>query len=197
MNRSGAVRVYEALLVLYPSPFRREYGEDMALLFGEQLRDEKAWRVCSRAATDLALTVPTRYLEVIMKTSTSPFLSTFFGAVAVAGVMFALVSGTNVAFATLGAATAVLAGGLSLISYRRNRPLASSTSADGWWKLLAGGVGLMTALIVTLKMTGEVPNGFWYPMIMTGLTAIVLMTMGLILGVSHLTSRGTRRASAG
>ena len=80
MNRSGPVRVYKALLLLYPRPFRQNYGEDMALLFAEQLRDENRWRVCSRAATDLALTVPTRYLEVIMKTSTSPFLSTFFGA---------------------------------------------------------------------------------------------------------------------
>jgi len=98
----GAARVYAALLALYPRRFRREYGEDMVLLFAEQLRDENAWRVYSRAATDLALTVPTSYLEVVMKTSTSPFLSMFLGAVAVAGIMFAVVSGTNGALATRG-----------------------------------------------------------------------------------------------
>ena len=197
MNRTGAVRVYAGLLLLYPRPFRREYGEDMALLFAEQLRDENPWRVCSRAATDLALTVPTRHLEVVMKASTSPFLSTFFGAVAVAGVMFALVSGTNVALAMAAVATAVLTGGLSLISYRRNRPLAPSTGTTRWWKLVAAGVGLLAALIVTVNVTGEVPDGFWFPMILTGLTAIVLMAMGLILGVGSLMTRGTRRASAG
>lgn len=197
MSRSGAARVYGALLALYPRRFRREYGEDMVLLFAEQLRDENAWRVYSRAATDLALTVPTSYLEVVMKTSTSPFLSMFFGAVAVAGIMFAVVSGTNGALAIAGAGTAVLAGGLSLISYRRNRPLAPPTVANGWWKLLAAGGGLLTALIVTLNVTGEVPDGFWFPMVITGMTAIVLMALGLILGMSHLSTRGTRRASTG
>jgi hypothetical protein len=197
MSRSGTVRIYEALLVLYPRRFRREYGEDMAQLFAEQLRDENAWRVCSRAATDLALTVPTRYLEVIMKTSASLLLSTLLGAVAVAGILFALVSGTNAVLAIAGAATAVLAGGLSLVSYHRNRPLAPSTTAHGWWRLLMGGAGLLTALIVTVNLTGEVPEDFWLPTMIAGLTAIVLMAMGLILGVIQLTTRGARHASAG
>ena len=96
--------------------------------------------------------------------------------------MFALVSGTNVVLVMAGVATAVLTGGLSLISYRRNRPLAPSTGTTRWWKLVAAGVGLLAALIVTVNVTGEVPDGFWFPMILTGLTAIVLMAMGLILG---------------
>ncbi len=197
MNRSRPVRIYQALLVFYPRRFRREYGEDMVLLFAEQLRDESAWRVCSRATTDFALTVPTRHLEVIMKKSTSPFLSTFFGAVAVAGAMFAVVSGTSAALAIVGAVTAVLAGGLSLLSYRRNRPLVRSSTEGGWWKPLAAGGGLLTALIVTVNLTGEVSEDLWLPMVITGLTAALLIALGLILGVSHLATHGSRRADAG
>jgi len=179
--------------VLYPRSFRREYGEDMALLFEEQLRDENPWRVCTRAATDLALTIPTNHLEAVMKASTSPFLSTLFGAVAVAGIVSAIVSGTNAILALSGVAVGVAAGGLAAASYRRNRPLAPSGQTGGWWKLLAAGGGLLTALIITLNVTGEVPDGFWFPMIITGLTAVVLMVMGLIGGASRLSGTARHR----
>lgn len=193
MTRPATVRAYGALLVLYPRSFRREYGEDMALLFEEQLRDENPWRVCTRAATDLALTIPTNHLEAVMKASTSPFLSTLFGAVAVAGIVSAIVSGTNAILALSGVAVGVAAGGLAAASYRRNRPLAPSGQTGGWWKLLAAGGGLLTALIITLNVTGEVPDGFWFPMIITGLTAVVLMVMGLIGGASRLSGTARHR----
>lgn len=196
MSPKGPVRVYAALVVLYPRRFRTEYGDDMVQLFAQQLRDENAWRVCSRAATDLALTVPTRYLEVIMKTSTSPLLSAVLGAIAVASALFAVVSGTNAALAIAGAATAVAAGALSVTSFRRNRPVAPSATADGWWKVLVGGAGLLAAVLITANVTGEVPEGFWFPLVVTGFTAFVLMALGLILGLVHLTSRGVRPVTA-
>jgi hypothetical protein len=33
-------RAYQALLVLYPFEYRREYGEPMTQLFADRLRDE-------------------------------------------------------------------------------------------------------------------------------------------------------------
>jgi hypothetical protein len=190
-----SVRAYKALLVLYPRPFRREYGEDMALLFAEQLRDESAWRVCARAATDLALTVPTRYLEAVMKSSTSPFLSALFGAVAAAGLVCAVVSGTNATLAISGVAVAVVAGGLSAASYHRNRPLGAPASAIGW-KLAAAGGLLLTALIITVNVIGELPDGFWLPMVITGLAAVVLLAMGLILGIINHATGSPRHGDA-
>ena len=38
-------RVYRGLLWLYPSAFRREYGEDMVEAFGEALRDDRRGRL--------------------------------------------------------------------------------------------------------------------------------------------------------
>lgn len=197
MNRRVAERVYEALLVLYPRRFRREYGEDMALLFAAQLRDEATWRVCARAGTDLALTIPTRYLEATMQRSSSPFLPALFGSIAVAGLASALVAGTSLAIAVGGAIIAVVAGALSLLSYRRNRPLApSSDSANGWKLAAAGGVVLAT-MIVVVNLTGEVPDGFWLPMVITGLSAGVMIVLGLLLSVVQMASRRSRRAPVG
>lgn len=197
MTRPATVRAYEALLILYPRSFRREYGEDMSLMFSMQLRDENTVRVCARAGIDLALTIPTRYLETVMKTATSPFLSVLFGAVAIAGLIVAVVSGTNVTLALSGAAATLLAGGLSLASHRRSRPLGASTQSGGWWKLLvASGGGVFGALIVAVNVTGEVPDDLWLPMVITGLTALVLMAMGLILGVVRIATTTTRHGSA-
>ncbi len=186
------VGAYRALLVLYPRRFRRDYAEDMVLMFAQQLRDESAWRVCSRAATDLALSVPTRYLELVMKTTTSPFLSTLFAALAVAGLVFAIAAGTNPGFALSGGAIGVIAAGLAVASYRRNRPLTTPASANGWWKVGTTGAALFAALIVTVNVTGEVDDGWWFPMVITGLTAIVLMAIGLILGVAHFVGDARR-----
>ena len=192
MNAPIAVRVYAALLALYPRRFRREYRHDMTLLFTEQLRDENAWRVCSRAAIDLALTVPTRYLEVVMKTPASPFVPTLFGAIAVAGLVSAVVSGSNLALTVGGVVVAVVAGGLSVASYRRNQPIAASAAPTAWIKVFGIGAGLFAALVVAVNISGEVPDGLWLPMIVTGLSAIALMAFGLILGVGRLATRSAR-----
>ena len=52
----GLVRVYHALVGLYPRLFRDDYGADMVQLLRDQCADEPAWRVCGRAVLDLALT---------------------------------------------------------------------------------------------------------------------------------------------
>lgn len=186
---NAPVRVYKALIVMYPRRFRSEYGDDMVLVFSAQLRDENVWRVCARAVTDLVITVPTRHLEVAMKSSTSPFLTFLFGSIAVAGVVFAMVVGTNLALATVGVVASLIAGAVSLVSYRRNRPIAPAGPALGWWKFVAGGAAILAALIVVTNVTGELPEGFWLPTMMAGLTALVLMAIGTILGVSRLLTR--------
>jgi hypothetical protein len=68
------VALYRALQRLYPRAFREEYADDMVTLLGEQLRDEPPWRVCGRGLVDLAVTVPTRHVEVHMSRNRTPAL---------------------------------------------------------------------------------------------------------------------------
>ncbi|MBA3743670.1 hypothetical protein [Sporichthya sp.] len=94
MSGTGApVSAYRGLVRLYPRPFRDEYGADMVAVFGAQLRDEAAWRVCTRAAVDLVLTVPTRRLEAHMNRSANRVFPVAFLALAVAGLVLATVTG--------------------------------------------------------------------------------------------------------
>lgn len=63
MRRS--VAVYRVLLRLYPRPFRAEFGEPMAQLFADQVRDRGA-RAWARTVADLARTVPVERTEATM-----------------------------------------------------------------------------------------------------------------------------------
>ncbi|MEO6351442.1 MAG: hypothetical protein ABIP53_12390, partial [Candidatus Limnocylindrales bacterium] len=46
-------RIYRTLLSMYPSQFRAAYGDQVAQLFGDQLRDEGAAKTWLRALQDL------------------------------------------------------------------------------------------------------------------------------------------------
>jgi hypothetical protein len=50
-SASRSERVYAALLRAYPAPFRARYRDEMALLFGDQLRDARAARGSGGVAT--------------------------------------------------------------------------------------------------------------------------------------------------
>jgi hypothetical protein len=54
---------------------------------------------------------------------------------------------------------------------------------------------MMAALIATTTATGELPDGAWFVAMATGLTAVVLLGAGVVLGVAHLASRASRGAA--
>jgi hypothetical protein len=54
----------------------------------------------------------------------------------------------------------------------------------------------LAALILVTTATGELPAGGWFVAMITGLTALVLIGAGLVLGVAHLAGRPSRRATA-
>jgi hypothetical protein len=60
-----SLRLYRALLVAYPRSFRRAYGDPMAQLFGDRLRDVGA-RAWLRTIPDLVRTAPTQRIEATM-----------------------------------------------------------------------------------------------------------------------------------
>jgi peptidoglycan/LPS O-acetylase OafA/YrhL len=94
-------------------------------------------------------------------------------------------------------AGAAASGCLGLLAAHRGRPLSDPrpTSAR-WWKLTASGAGLLAALIIVTTATGELPEAGWFIAMITGLTALVLIGAGLVLGIAHLASRPSRRATA-
>jgi hypothetical protein len=168
------VRLYRLLLWLYPRRFRREYGDDMAALLAEQLRDEHPLRIAGRTALDLFTTVPVRHLEVVMPRSSIP--AVIIGFVAV-GATVAVVGGP------LGIAAAVVLLATATLIWRRNRPV--ETTRDGrWWKLLAAGVLLLAGLVVVTTITGELPSGGWYVAMATLLTSFGLIGSGIVLGIA-------------
>lgn len=68
VERRGQLRLYRALLVLYPQSFRRDYGDAMAQLHTDLLREAgaKVWR---RAVVDLCTSVITQRTEAAMSMS--------------------------------------------------------------------------------------------------------------------------------
>lgn len=69
------------------------------------------------------------------------------------------------------------------------RPVASH-----WWKLVAVGSGVFAATIIAVNINGEVPEGWWVPMMITFLAAVMTVATGLILSVAHLAARRSGRA---
>ena len=189
MTKERGVRVYRAMFQLYPRRFREEYGADMAWLFEDQLRDEWAGRVWGRALVDLALSVPTQHLEAHVTRPPNPVIPVTFAAVSVAGLVLAIVGGSNLVMFGAGVAIAIVLGALALASWRRNRAITAARPASAhWWKLVAGGVGVLATTAVVVNVTGEVPSGWWMPMMFTFLAAIATTVSGLILGIARLAS---------
>jgi hypothetical protein len=196
MSRSDAtLGLYRRAVRLYPRRFRDDYGRDLVLLVADQLRDEPPWRVAARNAIDLVLTLPTRHLEAHMNRPPTALVPTILGAIALSAVIVGITVGHPLVLLVC-LAIAIAAGGLGLLAVHRARPLTQPrpTSAH-WWRLLAGGAGLMAALIGITTITGELPDGAWLVAMITGLTAIVLMSAGVVLGIAHLASRPSRGAT--
>jgi hypothetical protein len=190
------LRVYRLLVHLYPRRFREEYGPDLVLLVADQLRDEPTWRVLSRSAVDLAVTLPTRHLEAHMDRAPTPLVPAVFGALALSAVIVGATIGHPLILLAC-VAVGVTAGWLGLLAAHWARPVTQSRPATAhWWKLLAGGAGLLGALVAITTATGELPDGGWLVAMVTGLTAFVLLGAGIVLGIAHLAARTSRGAAA-
>lgn len=168
------MKIYRAVLHLYPRRFRRDYGDDMVAMVQDQLRDESTARVVGRTALDLFVSVPTRHLEALMPRSTTTPLVVTFVAVATAFTVFGGALGLLGAMASLA---------LAAVVWRRGRPVVGPRDSR-WWKLLLAGFGLLGALIVVTTITGELPHGGWYIAMATMLTSFALIGTGAVLGIA-------------
>lgn len=197
MSGPRAAGVYRELLRFYPRRFRDEYGIDMALLFSEQLRDGPAGRVWTRGVIDLAITIPARHLEAHMNRPPNPAVTIVFAAISLSGLVLALVGGSSLGMVGFGLGAAVVAGVLATAAWRTTRTISPARPAtDRWWQVLLAGAGALATTIVVLSVVGEVPEGWWVPMMLTLLAGIVTTAAGLILGIAHLIESRPRRVAS-
>ena len=183
------MNAYGVLLRLYPREFREEYGEDMAQLLRDQLRDESATRVWARTVLDVALTAPSIRLEAHMSRGTSAPI--VYGTATVACLVLAIVAGTSIGVSVVGLAGVFVFGALAFISWRRARTLEPSRhAAMHWWKYLGVGCVALAAAIVGAAMAdGELSEGSWAVWFGGLLFSVGLIAAGTILGINHAVHR--------
>ncbi len=181
----AVVRLYGALVSLYPKRFRAEYGGDMVQLARDQCSEEPAWRVCGRALLDLAITLPTEHMEAHMNRNPDHLVPLVYTAVAAGGVLLAIVGGTSVAMLIAGLATAVVAGAMAAVAWRRSGPMCSNVASGSWWKFVLAGPCIVLLVIAGAQLGIEA----WLLMMVSIFVAFVLTSIGLVLGIARLIQR--------
>lgn len=149
MRAERHTRAYRALLRLYPRQFRATYGEPMAQLFGDSVRDtgRRAWL---RTAADLARSVPTQRIEVIVnRLSPAARVLALAFLVLSATVLGIGVGGPAVAVAVALVAVAVAIGQRRLfadVPFGERAPLRRAV-IQTWWAPIAALLGLAMVLL--------------------------------------------------
>ena len=150
----GHIRLYRGLLRLYPRSFRADYGEPMAQLFADRVRDAGA-RAWLPTVPDLLVTVPVQRIEAVMAN-----LSGKWGVVALATFVLCgvvVVLGVGAGTGAVGVAVFALAVlSLVFLGARQVRVLASLPAGSraplrhavtqAWWAPVAGLLGAATFL---------------------------------------------------
>ena len=124
--------IYRSAVRLYPSEFRREYGDDLVQLFTELVSDLGPRRAWGRTVVDLIATLPRYRLETLVNLSRSSapmvgaaaaaILSLVWLALAVADLSGGLGETLRHWWSTLPAVALTLSVAALLIIGRRRRP---------------------------------------------------------------------------
>ena len=61
--------------------------------------------------------------------------------------------------------------------------------AANWWKFLGVGAAVLSVVIVTVNVVGEVDDSLWLPMVILMVGSLVILAAGLVLGIAHLAAR--------
>lgn len=186
------VRVYRALIALYPRRFRDEYGADMVQMLRDQCSDEPAWQACARAAVDLVISIPTQHLEAHVDRPSTHLVPLLYTALAAGGLLCALVGGSNAVILVIGVAVALVAGTAAAVAWRRSGPIGPRFSTDGWWKLVLAGPCIIGAVIIAASLG---VNAWMFGMFAV-LVALVFTGIGVLLGIARLARRQSRATPA-
>jgi hypothetical protein len=191
--------MYRQLSALYPKAFRAEYGDDLVATFTEHLRDERASRVWLSTIRDLVVTIPSQHLEARMKRRPTPqTVAVLATGVTVAALVLALVAGTGPVvgmFLLLGVVALVVA----TLAWKAARPVRDAMSvASRWRTILIVGVALLATVLVVINVppysNRDLPEAGWVLMMLSLVTGVGLITVGLTMGIAHRLNHRARAA---
>ncbi len=196
MSAQRSIAVYRHLSVLYPKAFRAEYGDDLVATFTEQLCDDSATRVWLSTIRDLVVTVPSQHLEARMNRPAPQTVAVLATGVTVAALVLALVAGTGpVVGVFLLVALAALV--VATLAWKAARPTGQSpvSVATRWRTMLIIGVALLAAVLVVINVppynNRELPEAGWVLMMLSLVTSVGLITVGLTMGIARRLNRHT------
>lgn len=191
MNQAAIVGLYRLALHLYPRSFRAEYGADMEQLLLDQLHDERAAVVIGRVIVDLAVTVPNQHLEAHMRTP-NRLVPLVYLVIAVAGLVLAVVGGSEPKALVPGLVLAVGAGAIGLITWRHARSVRDASVTAGWWKFLLAGPSLIIGVIAAAGAGIQA----WFLGMGVVLAGVASFALGATMGIAHLARTRMRGATA-
>lgn len=196
MNARREIAYYRCLTALYPKSFRNEYRDDLVATFAEQLRDEGAGRAWLSTLRDLTVTVPSQHLEAHMNRPSPQTVAVIATSVTVAALIAAIISGTGPVvgvFLLIAVASLVIA----TLAWKAARPAASNGAnvANRWRPILAVGVALLAAVIVTINVppynNKDLPEPGWALMMVSLVAGVALITVGLTMAIARRPLRHT------
>lgn len=197
MNTQRSINLYRSLSALYPKSFRDEYGDDLVATFSEHLCDDGVTAVWLSTIRDLVVTVPFQHLEARMHRPAPRTVVVVATAVTVAALVLAIAAGTGpVVGVFLLAAIAALV--VATAGWRAASPAGRSgvDGANRWRTILAVGVALLATVIVVINVSPyndtELPGVGWALMMLSLISSVALITVGLTMGIARRSARHTR-----
>jgi hypothetical protein len=133
------LRLYRALLMLYPRSFRRDYREPMLQLFGDCVRERGA-KIWLRTIPDLIRTVPVLRLEAVMAGRHTASKVVALVLVVIGAVVASGVGGPAIVAALAIGVVAVLALGRGTLVpvFRGERAPLRAALVQTWWAPIVG-----------------------------------------------------------
>ncbi len=191
-----STRVYRTLLLLYPSSFRRAYGDDMVAVFEDMQRDRSVPALWWRVLIDGFTSITVQRLESLMSKRSNIVPLTFATAAALVLVVAALRGVENMAAFLI---TLVLAGAAvaaALVYWQANRAYTEPAEHlhHYWWRPLLAGGALVGVANVGAALDYEVA---WLVLFSSIIAGIMLIAVGVILSVIHVVHLVRRRGVLG
>lgn len=187
MNRS--VRMYRALVRLYPREFRESYGDDMVFVFEEMLRDGPTPLVWVRTTRDAANSILIQRLEPLMSRPSARLAGIGAVLLSLVAVVALMVGGTNPAAFGITVVIAALGSAGAAAYWRSNRAYVepSDQMHQHWYRFLGAGIALLLAAVVAQGPFNV--DGPWELLIATLFSGFACIAYGVVLALWHVTSR--------
>jgi FtsH-binding integral membrane protein len=190
MKIQRSIALYRHLSALYPKSFRAEYGRDLVATFTEHLRDERSSRVWLSTVRDLVVTVPSLHLEARMNRRPAPQTTAVLATgVTIAALVLAIVAGTGPVVGVF-LLIAIIALVVATLAWKAAiAPRDAEGVASHWRAILIVGVALLATVLVVINVppynNRDLPEAGWVLMMLSLVTSIGLITVGLTMGIAH------------